>query len=74
MYITQTFNSQDSPYLALLGELWDIYCEYFRERYNGNTLYNDNLPSVTSGIISSLPTCTQTLCQTSIDTNELEFV
>ena len=34
----------DTPYLALTGKLWDVYCEDFGEnwrRYNGTALYND---------------------------------
>ena len=33
----------DTPYLALTGELWDVYCKGFEEnwpRYNGTALYN----------------------------------
>ena len=32
----------DTPYLALMGKLWDVYCEDSGEnwlRYNGTTLY-----------------------------------
>ena len=32
----------DTPYLALTGELWGVYCEDFGEtwpRYNGTALY-----------------------------------
>ena len=32
----------DSPYLALTGELWGVYCEDFGENwpsYNGTALY-----------------------------------
>ena len=35
----------DIPYLALMGELLDVYCEDFGEnwlRYNGTTLYYVN--------------------------------
>ena len=34
--------TKDAPYLALTGELWDVYCEEFGEkwpRYNGTALY-----------------------------------
>ena len=33
----------DTPFLALTGELWAVYCEEFGEnwsRYNGTTLYH----------------------------------
>ena len=33
---------KDTPYLALTGELWGVFCEYLREnwpRYNGTALY-----------------------------------
>ena len=34
--------TKDNPCLALTGELWGVYCEYFGEnwpRYNGTALY-----------------------------------
>ena len=34
--------SKDTPYLALMGQLWGPFCEDLREnwlRYNGTTLY-----------------------------------
>ena len=34
--------TKDTTYLALTGELWDVFCEYFWEnwqRYNSTTLY-----------------------------------
>ena len=34
--------TKDTPYLAPMGEIWDVYCENFGERwrsYNGITLY-----------------------------------
>ena len=34
--------TEDTPYLALTGELWDVFCEYFWEnwpRHNGTALY-----------------------------------
>ena len=36
--------TKDTPYLALTGELWDVFCEYLWEtwpRYNGATLYKE---------------------------------
>ena len=33
---------KDTPYLALMGELWGVFCEDFGEywpQYNGTTLY-----------------------------------
>ena len=35
----------DTPYLALTGELWGVYCEDLGEnwpRYSGTALYNHN--------------------------------
>ena len=34
--------TKDTPYLALMGELWGAYCENFQEnwpRYNSTVLY-----------------------------------
>ena len=34
--------TKDTPYLALTGELWDVFCEYFDEKrscYKGVLLY-----------------------------------
>ena len=34
--------TKDTPYLALTGELWGVFCEYLWEnqpRYNGTALY-----------------------------------
>ena len=34
--------TKDTPYLALTGELWGVFCEEFGEnwpRYNGTALY-----------------------------------
>ena len=34
--------TKDTPYLALTGELWGVFCEDFEEnwsRYNGTILY-----------------------------------
>ena len=34
--------TKDTPYLALAGELWDVFCEYFDEKrscYKGVLLY-----------------------------------
>ena len=33
--------TKNTPYLNLMGEIWDIYCEYFgenRPRHNGTLL------------------------------------
>ena len=27
-YVSDTGSTKDTPYLALIGELWDIICEY----------------------------------------------
>ena len=35
-------STKDTPYLALTGELWDVFCGYLWEnwpRYNGTALY-----------------------------------
>ena len=40
---SQTFEFMtDTPYLALTGELWSIFCELYKEKwqYIENTLYN----------------------------------
>ena len=40
--------TKDTPYLALTGELWDVFCEYFDEKrscYKGVLLYHDRLRS-----------------------------
>ena len=37
-------STKDTPYLALTGELWGVFCEYLWEnwpRYNGTALYFD---------------------------------
>ena len=39
-YQSNARSTKDTPYLTLLGELWDVFCEYFLEdwpRYNGTT-------------------------------------
>ena len=36
--------TKDTPYLALSGELWSVFCEYFNRNwpcYKGFLLYND---------------------------------
>ena len=41
--IDQSVNPQDTPYLALKGELWGVFCEDFQEnwpRYNSTALYS----------------------------------
>ena len=41
-YQSDAAATKDTPYLALTGELWGVFCEYLWEnwpRYNGNTLY-----------------------------------
>ena len=45
-------STKDTPYLALMGKLWGVFCEDFRENwwpYNGTTLYLVII--VVSGII-----------------------
>ena len=40
--INQMLDPQKTPYLALTGELWGVFSEYFLEnwpRYNGTALY-----------------------------------
>ena len=41
-YQSDVGSTKDTTYLALTGELWDVFCEYFWEnwpRYNSTTLY-----------------------------------
>ena len=41
-YQSDAGTTKDTPYLALMGELWGVFCEYLREnqpRYNGTALY-----------------------------------
>ena len=43
-YQSDAGTTKDTPYLALTGELWGVFCEYLREnqqRYNGTALYID---------------------------------
>ena len=38
-------STNNTPYLALTGELWGVFCEYLWEmwpRYNGTALYYHN--------------------------------
>ena len=42
-YESDPGSTKDIPYLALTGELWGVFCEYFWEnwpRYNGTALYH----------------------------------
>ena len=38
--------TKDTPYLTLMGELWNVYCEKLENRpgYKGITLYIVNFP------------------------------
>ena len=41
-YQSDAETTKDTPYLALTGELWGVFCEYLWEnqpRYNGTALY-----------------------------------
>ena len=41
-YESDAGSTKDTPYLALMGELWGVFCGYFWEnwpRYNGTALY-----------------------------------
>ena len=41
-YQSDAGTTKDTPYLALTGELWGVFCEYLWEnqpRYNGPALY-----------------------------------
>ena len=41
-YQSDAGTTKDTPYLALTGELWGVFCEYLWEnqpRYNGTPLY-----------------------------------
>ena len=43
--INQSLNLKDTPYLALMGEIWCSFCENFGENwpgYNGIALYITN--------------------------------
>ena len=63
----------DTPYLALTGELWGVYCEDFGEnwpRYNGTTLYTPKIPyntmhTLSLYMITPKDTLHYNLCQTS---------
>ena len=42
-YQSDAWSTKDTPYLALTGELWGVFCEYLSENlpsYNGTTLYS----------------------------------
>ena len=50
-YQSDVGSAKDTPYLALSGELWGVFCEYFWENwphYNGTTQYNFMLPKINS--------------------------
>ena len=50
----------DTPYLTLMGELWDVYCEDLGEnwlRYNGTTLYSQHIHFIQAGV-NQLPQTT----------------
>ena len=39
-------STKNTPYLALTGNLWGVFCEYLRENwscYNSTTLYSSEL-------------------------------
>ena len=41
-YQSDAGTTKDTPYLALTGDLWGVFCEYLWEnqpRYNGTALY-----------------------------------
>ena len=41
-YQSDAGSTKDAPYVALMGELWGVFCEYLWEnwpRYNGTALY-----------------------------------
>ena len=41
-YQSDPVSTKDTPYLALAGELWGVFCEYLWQnwpRYNGTALY-----------------------------------
>ena len=45
-YRLDAVSPKETPYLALTGELWGVFCEYLWEnwpRYNGTALYSDIL-------------------------------
>ena len=46
-YQSNAGSTQDTPYLALTGELWGVLCEYLWQnwpRYNGTALYVYKVP------------------------------
>ena len=47
--------TKDTPYLALTGEIWGVFCEYFWEnspRYDGTALYFvESLPFIIMGFL-----------------------
>ena len=41
-YESHAGSTKNTPYLALTGEIWGVFCEYFWENwphYNGTALY-----------------------------------
>ena len=60
-YQSDAGTTKDTPYLALTGELWGVFCEYLWEnqpRYNGTALYLDaNQPKYSYLIKFSWPLC-----------------
>ena len=45
-YKSEFVSAKDTPYLALTGELWGVFCEDFGENwpcYNGTALYLEAL-------------------------------
>ena len=42
-YLSDAGSTKDTPYLALTGELWGVFCEYlwgYWPYYNGTALYH----------------------------------
>ena len=40
-YQSEAETTKDTPYITPTGELWDVFCEYIWENYNGTALYED---------------------------------
>ena len=63
-YLSDPGSTKDTPYLALAGELWGVFCEYLGEkwpRYNGTALYMCQwIASVLKGVMPVLPGWRQT--------------
>ena len=60
-YQSDAGTTKDTPYLALTGELWGVFCEYLWEnqpRYNGTALYIESQRNRTSLTVEIFNTVT----------------